>query len=134
MTLVDSNVVIYALTPTSPYYADALSRMDYLAKQGPLAINPTVYAEVAGPYPDEAALDAALAPLNLVRLDLPFAAGFAASKAFDRFRRNNPARPRTAILSDFYIGAHAQVAGLKLFSADTRNFHTYFPGVDLIRL
>ena len=38
------------------------------------------------------------------------------------------------VLPDFFIGAHAAVAGYKLISRDTGRFITYFPSVDLIIL
>ena len=33
---------------------------------------------------------------------------------------------------DFFIGAHAAVAGLQLFTRDSRRYRTYFPSVAII--
>jgi predicted nucleic acid-binding protein len=39
---------------------------------------------------------------------------------------------RIATLLDFFIGAHASAAGMKLLTRDTARFKTYFPKIKLI--
>jgi predicted nucleic acid-binding protein len=39
---------------------------------------------------------------------------------------------KTSPLPDFYIGAHAAIAGHRLVSRDASRYRTYFPTVDLI--
>jgi len=36
------------------------------------------------------------------------------------------------VIPDFYIGAHAAVAGLRLLTRDPRRYRAYFPTVDII--
>ena len=64
------------------------------------------------------------------RVALPYAAGFVAGRAFVEYRRRGGVR--TSPLPDFYIGAHAAVAGLKLLTRDARRYTSYFPKVLLI--
>jgi predicted nucleic acid-binding protein len=40
--------------------------------------------------------------------------------------------PRTTLLADFFIGAHAEAAGLPILTRDPRRYRTYFPSVALI--
>jgi predicted nucleic acid-binding protein len=54
----------------------------------------------------------------------------AAGKAFlaSRLRGGR----RSAPLADFYIGAHAAVAGLHLLTRDAGRYRTYFPTIEII--
>ena len=73
----------------------------------------------------------AVLPENFFRREpLPFAAGFLAGKCFLEYRRAGGTR--TAPLPDFYIGAHAAVAGYRLLTRDARRFRSYFPTITLI--
>jgi predicted nucleic acid-binding protein len=61
---------------------------------------------------------------------LPYEAGFIAGRAFVEYRRRGGAR--TSPLPDFFIGAHAAIAGLRPLTRDARRYGGYFPGVRLI--
>jgi len=61
---------------------------------------------------------------------LPWEAGFLAGKCFVRYRRAGGVR--SAPLPDFYIGAHAAVAGLKLLTRDPKRYRTYFPTIEIL--
>ncbi len=75
-------------------------------------------------------LDACL-PRDAFRRDpLPWPAAFLAGKAFLAYRRRGGSR--TAPLPEFYIGAHAAVAGFTLVTRDPRRYRTYFPKLRLI--
>ena len=64
------------------------------------------------------------------RLALPWEAAFLAGKVFIRYRARGGARTRP--LPDFFIGAHAAVAGLTLLTRDARRYREYFPKLKLI--
>jgi predicted nucleic acid-binding protein len=69
--------------------------------------------------------------LHLFRRDsLPWEAAFIAGKAFAKYRDRGGSRH--APMPDFYIGAHAQVKGLRLVTRDHNRYRTYFPSVELI--
>ncbi len=60
---------------------------------------------------------------------MPWESAFLAGKAFLDYRRNRGTRSST--LPDFFIGAHAAVAELKLLTRDATRYRTYFPAVQL---
>jgi predicted nucleic acid-binding protein len=128
--LVDSNVLLDVVTsdPTwGVWSADALERV---ADEAILVINPLIYAEVSIGFGAIEDLEAAL-PADLYRReDLPYEAGFLAGKCFLRYRRAGGVR--NSPLPDFYIGAHAAVAGYRLLTRDATRYHTYFPTLTLI--
>jgi len=100
------------------------------AESGMLVINPIIYAEVSVGFERIEELDAVL-PLESFRRDpLPWEAAFLAGKCFLAYRRRGGAR--RSPLPDFYIGAHAALAGLPLLTRDARRYRTYFPHLSLL--
>ena len=75
-------------------------------------------------------LAATLADWPLQRLALPYEAALPAAQAFFKYRRQGGTR--VSPLPDFFIGAHAEVAGLRLLTRDAARYRTYFPTVALI--
>jgi len=128
--LVDSNILIDVMGE-DPIWAERSSRALADAANGAeLAINPMIYAEISVGFPTEAALENLLGSTGLRRLDLPYAAAFVAGKAFLEYRRRGGIR--SSPLPDFYIGAHAAVAGLSLLTRDLSRYRTYFPQLELL--
>src|SRR5687767_1210264 len=106
-TLVDTNVLIDVFHTSSTFTDWSTERLSAARAEGPLLINPLIYAEMAAGYATHDGLDAALAPNLFRREDLPWEAAFAAGHAFMRYRRLGG--EKRAPLPDFYIGAHAVV-------------------------
>ncbi len=130
MVLVDSNVLIDLFT-NDPSWADWSEKM--LAEHAPsheIAINPIIFAEVSVAFSTVVKTDHAIDSLGLLRLELPYPAGFLAGKAFLRYRRQGG--EKRSPLPDFYIGAHAQVSGLTLLTRDAARYRTYFPEIALL--
>jgi predicted nucleic acid-binding protein len=97
---------------------------------GRLVINPLIYAEVSVGYESVEELDGLLSPSDFDREPLPYVAGFAAGKAFLRYRRGGG--DKRSPMPDFYIGAHAAVAGYRLLTRDARRYRAYYPTVEII--
>jgi len=53
-----------------------------------------------------------------------------AGKSFRAYRRRGG--HRSSPMPDFYIGAHAAVAGYRLLTRDAGRYQRYFPTVELI--
>ena len=128
--LVDSNVLLDVLTEDRAWFAWSSEALARCANDGPLVINPLIYAEVSVGFDRIEELDEALEPSVFQRRPLPWEAGFLAGKCFLRYRRRGGAR--TSTLPDFYIGAHALVEGLALVTRDATRYRTYFPRLALV--
>ena len=128
--LVDSNVLLDVLTDDPTWGAWSSGALERAADEAPLVINALVYSEVSIGFSLIEALEEAL-PLDLYRREhLPYEAAFLAGKAFLRYRQAGGAR--TSPLPDFYIGAHAAIAGYRLLTRDARRYRSYFPTLEII--
>ena len=129
-TLVDSNVLLDIATNDTAWSDWSSQALESAANESPLAINAIIYAEVSIGFQRIEDLESAI-PSTLFRRDaLPFEAAFLAGKAFLQYRRRGGGRATP--LPDFYIGAHAAVAGFRLLTRDPKRYQTYFPSVELI--
>ena len=128
--LIDTNVIIDAADPESEWYAWSAAQLMRATDSGQAFINPIVYAELAGYADSEAQIESILSDMLLKRAELPRKAAFLAGRAFVAYRRNGGIR--SAPLPDFYIGTHAQVAGLTLLTRDAKRYRNYFPELRLI--
>jgi predicted nucleic acid-binding protein len=92
--------------------------------------HPLIYAEVSVGYRTIEELEELLPAADYEREPLPYLAGFAAGKAFLRYRRSGG--EKRSPMPDFYIGAHAAVTGYRLLTRGVRRYRTYFPTIDII--
>ena len=129
-TLVDSTVLLDILTEDPVWEHWSTNALADAAEAGPLYINPIVYSEVSIRFTTIEALEDALPSEDYRREPIPWAAAFLAGKVFLDYRRNKGTTSTT--LRDFFIGAHAAVAGLDLLTRDVGRNRTYFPTVTLI--
>ncbi len=129
-TLVDSNVLLDIATGDPKWFSWSSETLEAVANESPLAINALIYAEVSIGYDRVEDLEQAIPADTFRREPLPYEAAFLAGKVFLQFRRRGG--QRTSPLPDFYIGAHAAVANLRILTRDQRRFRTYFPTVELI--
>jgi predicted nucleic acid-binding protein len=128
--LVDSNVLLDVATDDPTWFAWSSRALAAAADESSLAINPLVYAEVSVGFSRIEDLEEVLPSTLFRRESLPYEAAFLAGKAFLRYRRRGGAR--LTPLPDFYIGAHAAIAGFRLLTRDASRFRTYFPSVEII--
>jgi predicted nucleic acid-binding protein len=129
-TLVDSNILLDVAT-RDPTWSDWASQaLEAAANESSLAINALIYAEVSIGYERIEELEQAIPSALFRREPLPYDAAFLAGKAFLRYRRRGG--QRSSPLPDFYIGAHAAVAGFRILTRAPRRYRAYFPTVDLI--
>lgn len=98
--------------------------------RGPLLINDVVYTELSVRYESIEALDRFLSDAAIVLAPMPREALFLAGKVFTQYRKAGG--PKTGVVPDFFIGAHAATARISLLTRDVRRYRTYFPTAELI--
>ncbi len=129
-TLIDSNVLLDVLTSDPAWFDWSAAAITAARQEGRVLINPLIYAEVSTGYSSVEALERALPREIFHRDPLPWEAAFLAGKAFLAYRRAGGAR--RSPLPDFFIGAHAALAGYRLLTRDGTRYRTYFPRLELI--
>ena len=130
MSLFDTNVLLDIATADPVWLAWSEKQFCTAAAQGPILINPIIYAELAPAFASATDLDRWLDPAIFLRLPLPYAAGWSAAQAFLKYRRGGGTR--TSPLPDFYIGAHAELEQRTLVTRDATRYRTYFPNIQII--
>ena len=128
MILFDANVLIDVLHRDPVWFDWSSGRVVEFDAVG-ICINQIIFADFSIVFPTPQQCDEALTA-SVIRLDLPWEAAFLAGRAFLEYRRRGGSR--SAPLPDFYIGAHAQVAGLKLVTRDATRYRSYFPDIDIV--
>jgi predicted nucleic acid-binding protein len=136
MTLFDTSVVIDARTITSPWNEWAKQRIAEANETEGAAVNTIVVAEAAVHVKDRERFPSQLEKLGFTLLPLPISAAAPAAKAFElyleRLMQEGKSRSTKIPLGDFFIGAHAEAAAMKLVTRDPDRIKTYFPAVKLI--
>ena len=128
--LVDSNVLLDLMTEDPQWFSWSANALASAAESFRLVINPIIYAEVSIRFSRIEELNAALPKEIVDREPIPYEAAFLAGKAFTLYRQRGGAKQST--LPDFFIGAHASVAGYGLLTRDAARYRTYFPRLTLL--
>jgi hypothetical protein len=128
--LIDSNVLLDVMTEDARWSAWSAEAIEQAAQTSRIVINPIIYAEISVGYLRIEDLELVLEGLPLDREALPYEAAFLAGKSFVTYRRRGGTR--LAPLPDFFIGAHAAVAGYRLLTRDAGRYRTYFPKLSLL--
>jgi predicted nucleic acid-binding protein len=128
--LVDSNVLLDVMTEDARWFSWSAGSIERAADRFRLVINPIIYAEVSIRCSQIEELDAALPKAMFDREAIPYEAAFLAGKSFLFYRRRGGTK--RSPLPDFFIGAHAAVAGYRLMTRDAARYRTYFPKLSLI--
>ena len=128
--LIDSNVLLDIMTEDPQWVSWSAVALEAAADTSRLVINPIIYAEVSVRYSRIEDLEAALPAGVIDREAVPYAAAFLAAKAFRAYRLRGGVK--RSPLPDFFIGAHAAVAGYRLLTRDTGRYRSYFPTLSMI--
>jgi len=128
--MIDSSVLLDLLDENSEWYAWSSHEVIRATNDFLVVINPMIYAETSIRFASPEEFDEVYPASVFRREALPFSAAFLAAKAHLAYRRKGGFRAAT--LPDFFIGAHAVVAGYRVLTRDPRRLRRYFPSVELI--
>jgi len=128
--LVDSNVILDVFTNDEKWFQWSSQTLSRYADDHILVINPIIYAEISVRFDNIEDLEDALPNKFFSRRQIPWEAAFLAGKCFLRYRKMGG--KKRSPLPDFYIGAHAAIAGMALLTRDVSRYRTYFPKLKLI--
>lgn len=129
-TLVDTNIWIDCIDDASPWRDWAVEQLQTYSERSPLHVNLVIYTELLVPGPSVDALDALLAVYDTLRSPLPWACASLAAAAFAQYRRRGGSKQKP--IPDFYIGAHAAVANLRVLTRDPAPYKSYFPRLVIV--
>lgn len=137
MRLLDTNVVVYARSVSSPFKQWAEEQIAEAVSTEGAGLSAVSLAELcAEPGIDSSAVARAVTSFGVQIMDVPAAAAECCGQAYRSYRqarakasgKNAPAMP----LPDFFIAAHAELLGVELVTNDPDRIRTYFPNVKLV--
>jgi hypothetical protein len=128
--LVDSNVLLDVMTEDTRWFPWSSAALAAAADVDRVIINAMIYGEVSVRFSRIEDLEDALYQSSVEREAIPYEAAFLAGKVYVAYRRHGGVK--RSLLPDFYIGAHAAVAGYRLLTRDTGCYRSYFPNLSII--
>jgi len=135
MTLFDTNVLIYAMDPNSPFHAWAARLIEDEGMKGDAAVNAISIAEVCVGAEEPGVVVDDILEWGFRIVDVPAAAAIECAAAYRTYRQRRLLDSgKSALdvpLADFFIGAQAMVMGWEIATADRSRFKTYFPQAPL---
>ena len=124
-TAADTNVLLDFFQGDPVYGPQSREWLRLAQITGAVVICPVVYAELVPAFDSKAELDAALESIRIRLSPIDDTIAYEAGVRWGRYRQAGG--PRTRILPDFLIGAHALVSADTFLTRDQGFYHTYFP-------
>jgi predicted nucleic acid-binding protein len=130
LIIVDTDVLLDIVLNDPKWSTWSITALEAANARDKLGINPVIYAEVSIAFARIEQLEQVLAEAELTVEPIPREALFLAGKVFLRYRK--PQGSKTNVLPDFFVGAHAAVAGFPVLTRDVGRYRSYFPTVHLL--
>lgn len=135
MTLLDTNVLIYAFDADSVHYDWAQATIAAAVSGDGAVISAVSLAELCVGDAEPSTVADRVRSWGVVIVDVPTAAAEPCARAYLKYRgqrgTSDGAEAPSMPLPDFFIGAHAEIMGWTLATADKGRFKTYFSSVEL---
>ena len=129
-TAVDSSVLLDVLGSDPVFGPASREALREAFDRGSLVACDVVWAEVRAHFQDDRTFDEAMGDLGLVFSPLSRPAARLAGELWRRHHARD-AGPRSRVVADFLIGAHAQTDAETLLTRDRGFYRKYFEGLEI---
>ena len=125
ITAVDTNVLLDVWVFGAHHQSQSREWLVNAYDRGDVLVCDVVYAELVPAFDDRSQLDGALRAINATTSSVDTNIAYEAGLRWSRYRRSGG--PRTRLIADFLIGAHAIPKADAFLTRDQRFYATYFP-------
>ena len=127
ITAVDTNVLLEVFSSDEAHHDRSRKWLRSAYDAGAIIVCDVVYAELVPAFDGRAALDNALLEINASLSPIDTRIAYEAGMRWMRYRRAG--EPRSRIIADFLIGAHALAAADNFLTRDRGFYSTYFSDI-----
>jgi hypothetical protein len=125
ITALDASVLLDIFLPDDRFGPMSWDAITMASEKGRIIVSDIVYAELVPAFGDRARLQQAIEGINAEHSSIDSDIAWEAGIRWMRYRRAGG--PRTRILADFLIGAHALASADVFLTRDRGFYDTYFP-------